>query len=86
MSYYLSKDFIIIPSSKKYKKYDVLNRETGKKVLSFGDKRYQHYKDKLGYYKDLDHRDKKRRSDYYKRHKKNYAYPSADWFSKNILW
>jgi hypothetical protein len=55
--------------------------------IDFGDKRYQHYKDKaLGFYSDLDHNDEDRRRRYYQRHKKNYPKYSADWFSKKYLW
>lgn len=79
------KKFIIKPSTRKHKKYDVFDKE-GKKVLSFGDKRYQQYKDKIGYYKELDHNDKKRKELYYKRHNKDYGKYSPDWFSKKFLW
>jgi len=81
------RNWIIKPSTLKHKKYDVFDKNnTKKRVLSFGDKRYQQYKDKIGYYKELDHLDKKRKDNYYKRHSKNYDYPSADWFSKHFLW
>jgi hypothetical protein len=50
------------------KKYIALlkNKETGKiKKISFGDKRYQHYHDKvLKVYSHLNHYDEKRRSNY----------------------
>lgn len=72
------------------KKYKVEIYEKGKKVksLQFGDKNYSHFKDKtpLKLYKHLDTNDKQRRKRYYARHKKNYPYPSPDYFSKKYLW
>ena len=55
------------------KKYTALLKEkkTGKiKKISFGDKRYQQYEDKvLKKYSHLNHYDEKRRSNYRSRHK-----------------
>ena len=73
------------------KKYTALLKEnkTGKiKKISFGDKRYQQYKDStpLKLYSNLDHNDEKRRELYYKRHAKDYPKYSADYFSKIYLW
>ena len=58
------------------------------KKVSFGDKRYQQYRDStpLKLYSNKDHLDKKRRALYFKRHKKDYGKWSADWFSKKYLW
>lgn len=84
--YIYKKKYVIKPSKLKYKKYDVFDKKTNKKITSFGDKRYQQYKDKIGHYKNLDHNDKKRRELYYKRHNKDYKEPSADYFSKKFLW
>ncbi len=53
------------PSKRKNKKYDVYHND--KYILSFGDKRYQHYFDKFGYYSNLNHLNKKRRDSYKKR-------------------
>ena len=87
MTVFKYKQWFIIPSSLKYKKHDVYHKDNlKKKVLSFGDKRYEQYQDKLGYYKELDHLDKKRRDAYYKRHNKEYGVYSADWFAKSFLW
>ena len=72
------------PSTRKNKKYDAFHK--GEYITSFGDKRYQHYFDKLGYYSYLNHYDEKRRANYYKRHNKDYEKYSADWFSKKFLW
>ena len=84
---YRYKDFIIKPSSTKYKKYDVYHvRNPSKRLLSFGDRRYSHYHDRLGHYAHLNHDDDARRQRYYKRHNKNYGPYTADWFSKAFLW
>lgn len=44
------------------KKYDVYKH--GKYLLSFGDTRYQQYRDKLGNFMYLDHNDKVRREQF----------------------
>ena len=38
------------------------------KWIHFGDKRYQHYYDRIGLYSHLNHNDKKRRQAYFSRH------------------
>ena len=72
------------PSTRKNKKYDAF--VNGKKY-SFGDRRYQHYADRIGYYADLNHKDKERRRRYIARHSgdnlKNY---SPGYFSMIYLW
>lgn len=64
--------YFIKVSSRKNKKYDIYTRGGGaiKYLLSFGDNRYQQYEDStpLKHYKKLDHKDKKRRQNYYNRH------------------
>ena len=77
------KGYQIYVSDAKNKKYYAL--VDGKKV-NFGDNRYQHYRDKMGYYSDLDHRNILRRKNYYSRHGKDAIKGSAKWFSHNILW
>lgn len=54
------------PSTEKHKKYDAYKNDT--KIASFGDKRYEHYKDRIGLYNNLDHNDKERRKNYRARH------------------
>ena len=61
-------DFVIKISTRKNKKYDVYQNE--KYVCSFGQKGYQQYHDKFGYYSDLDHHDPQRRKAYKARFKK----------------
>lgn len=80
-------------STVKNKKYDAffVNKENGKiKKLSFGDKRYMHYRDStpLKIYKHLDHNDRKRRMNFKKRHSENInkgKYNSA-WLANKYLW
>lgn len=57
------------------------------KKVYFGDIRYEHYKDKLGYYKDLDHNNNERRRLFKKRMEKNrHKKESPGWFADQILW
>lgn len=51
------------PSTSKDKKYDVLDMD-GKKILSFGSLSMEHFNDRIGYYKKLNHGDIKRRKSY----------------------
>jgi hypothetical protein len=55
-------------STRKHKKYMIRTPEG--KLIHFGDKRYQHYRDTtpLKAYSHLDHGDKKRRQSYRARH------------------
>ena len=78
------KVFTIKVSTVKNKKYDVFFE--GKKVVSFGDSRYQQYYDKIGHYRHLDHHDRKRRDAYYSRHGAANSYTSAKYWSHRILW
>ena len=70
-----------------------------RKTVKFGDNRYQQYKDRIGDWSFLDHRDKKRRDRYRARHSKimkvlteEYTLPSyevpftPEWFSWYLLW
>jgi len=75
----------LAPSRRKYKKYDVFYTKDDKYITSFGDCRYQQFKDKIGYYKHGDHKDKKRRTNYHARHGKGELH-SAKWFSNKFLW
>lgn len=83
-------------SSAKNKKYSVYVLKDGKrKLIHFGDRSMQHYKDKIGEYKHLDHGDKDRRKRYLARAKgiKNKAgqltwkdKTSPNYFSIKFLW
>jgi hypothetical protein len=58
------------PSNLTNKKYSVYVMKDGKKrLIHFGDNRYSQFKDKIGFYKNLDHNDPKRRDLYLKRAK-----------------
>lgn len=72
-----------------HKKYvAVLVNATGQtKKRHFGDRRYQQFHDKLGFYHHLDHGDDQRRRSYRSRHageeKKKF---SPGWFAWKYLW
>ena len=73
------------------KKYNALlqDKKTKQiKKISFGDIRYQQYKDKaLGLYSHLDHNDNKRRALYRARHKHDKLNEySAGWLAYTYLW
>jgi hypothetical protein len=78
--------YIIKVSTRKNKKYDVF--KNNEYITSFGDKRYQQYKDRLGHYSYLDHKDKDRRENYRSRHKNdNINNPNyAGYWAYNFLW
>ena len=80
-------DFIFdAPSKHKFKKYDVYDLNNGY-ITSFGDTRYQQYRDKIGFYRDLDHMDLTRRANYQSRHQHdNLDRLSAGYFSWKYLW
>ena len=77
-------------------KYTAIINKNGKTYnVNFGDKRYEHYHDKIGLYSHLDHNDKERRKRYIKRHsaiinkdgKKAISIKySPAWFSLRYLW
>jgi hypothetical protein len=73
-------------STRKNKKYDVY--KDGKYLVSFGDINYQHYKDKIGLYSNLNHNDENRRRLYKLRHAKDNINDktSAGHFSWFYLW
>lgn len=71
--------------NKKYMLY-VLSDTGKKKLIHFGDSRYQQYKDKLGHYSHLDHGDKKRRERYYKRHGLASDKNTRKYWAHKILW
>jgi hypothetical protein len=75
-------------SKARHKKYSVYVKGANDKpkLIHFGDKRYEHYKDKLGHYKHLDHGDKQRRKNYYSRHGEATSKDSAKYWSHKILW
>ena len=74
------------PSRRINKKYDVY--KNNKYLFSYGDLRYEHYKDRIGYYSDLDHMDTKRRKLYRIRHQHDHIdnpnFPG--YWSYHLLW
>ncbi len=48
----------------KYFVYVKADNKKGFKKIGFGNKDYQHFRDKIGYYKNLNHGDKERRDNY----------------------
>ena len=74
-------------SKAKNRKYSVyVMKDNKRKIVHFGDSRYQQYKDKIGDYKHLDHNDKKRKDLYYKRHGPSNDRTSAKYYSHKYLW
>lgn len=79
-------------SQTKNKKYDaiLINKKTKKeKIIPFGDKRYEQYKDSTGLnlYTFKNHLDTKRRTNYRKRHARTSKNKfSSSWFSYYFLW
>lgn len=86
---YKVESIVVSESTQKHKYIVVLrNNITGRTCrVPFGDKNYQHYRDKLGHYSHLDHLDKERRRRFLRRHAQNaqHKYSSA-WWSARILW
>lgn len=84
------KQYIITQPIRKNKKYSVFKWDNKDKKykyhLSFGDSRYEHYKDKLGLYSHLDHHDADRKRLYYARHGKTNNKDSAKYFANRYLW
>lgn len=79
-------------STKQNKKYDAIlrHKKTGHYVrVSFGDIRYEHYKDRtsLKLYSHLDHGDRDRQANYLSRHAKDKDVKfSSGYFSAKYLW
>lgn len=72
-----------VANNGKHKYYAIVD---GKKVY-FGDVNYEHYHDKLGHYRHLNHEDTSRRDAFKSRHKKNIKNVfSPAWFADRILW
>lgn len=77
------------PSRCKHKKYSVYVKSPsgGKKIIHFGDKRYEHYHDKIGYYSSKDHGDSERRKNYRTRHNgEQNDKDKAGWWAWHKLW
>jgi len=83
---YYRNGYTITPSNRNHKKYDVYKGD--RYITSFGDVRYEHYYDKLGFYSNLDHLDSQRRRLYRTRHARdNIDNPNyAGYWSWKYLW
>ena len=81
----LYKPFKSKAKNKKYSVY-VKGKNGNPRLIHFGDNRYEHFKDKIGDYKHLDHGDKQRRKNYYSRHGKAISKDTPKWWSHKILW
>ncbi len=75
----------VAPSKRKGKKYDVY-KKNGDYITSFGARGYEHYKDKIGYYRSWNHGDENRRRLYYARHGRTLDQGSSKYFSNKYLW
>jgi hypothetical protein len=83
----------IKPSKKEDKKYDAIieNKITKRtRVISFGNKNYEQFKDRIGFYKEKDHKDPERRKAYIARHSVNPDFKdgkyTANYLSREFLW
>ena len=80
---------IMVAQDGKHKYVAILRHkrtDTDRKV-PFGDRRYSHYRDSLGFYSNLDHMDKERQEAFLNRHARNIGHKfSSGWFSKTFLW
>eukprot|EP01048_Picozoa_sp_COSAG05_P018143 COSAG05_NODE_2600_length_2856_cov_23.183418_3_plen_83_part_00 len=76
-----------VPSHLKTKKYKVLVLRDGKpKLIHFGSRAHQHYRDKLKHYSAQDHNDEKRRELYYAPFGPATDKDTAKYWSHKVLW
>ena len=74
-------------SKAKHKKYSVyVMRDGRRKLIHFGDSRYQQYRDRIGHYSHLDHGDTRRRELWYARHGRSADRNSARYWAARVLW
>jgi len=81
----LEKPFKSKAKNKKLSVY-VKDKNGKNKIIHFGDTRYEHYFDKTGIYQHLNHKDVKRKKNYYSRHGKTNDKLSAKYWSNKYLW
>lgn len=94
MVYYKMTDYNLLGFDRarnKRKKYEakLQNKKTGEiYAVPFGQMGYEQYRDKIGYYKTLDHLDDKRRENFLKRNAHNIreGYYSPGYLSAFYLW
>ena len=81
---YKYKGYPIFLSDKPNKKYYAI---VGRRKVYFGQRPYEQYKDRIGYYSDLDHGDPVRRKNFKSRFERiRHNIGSAAWFSDKLLW
>lgn len=80
--------FTFKKSTRKGKKYDVFDAETGDYITSFGSRIHEHYFDRIGLYSHLNHGDEKRRKNYRSRHRNDHIDDptKAGYFAWHYLW
>jgi hypothetical protein len=78
----------VTPWPKKYSVYVMNDQTNNKKLIHFGDARYEQFHDKLGKYSHLDHEDPRRRALYRKRHRRDNInnMDSPAYWSWHFLW
>jgi len=82
----LYKPVVSTNSKKKYMVY-VKNKDTGRpKLIHFGSRGMNQYKDKLKHYSKFDSNDKERRRLYYARHGRTTDKNTALYWANKILW
>tara|TARA_R100000951_G_C2580746_1_gene161828 strand:+ start:520 stop:807 length:288 start_codon:yes stop_codon:yes gene_type:complete len=74
--------------NKKYSVYVKADNKKGYKKISYGDVRYQQFRDstKLKLYKNLDHNDPKRKKNYFQRHGRTTDKNTALYWANKTLW
>ena len=74
-------------SRAKHKKYSVyVMRDGRRKLIHFGDRRYQQFRDRLGHFSHLDHNDQRRRELWYARHGRTNDRSSPRYWAARVLW
>lgn len=81
----LYEPFVSKAKGKKYSVY-VKSPSGGKKLIHFGAKGYPQFRDRIGHYSSLDHKDPKRRKSYLARHGNKTDKNTAGWWAQHKLW
>ena len=87
----IEQGFYIMKSRRPYKKYDIFTKYDRTKynyLLSFGDKRYEQFRDSTPehLYRSQDHRDPTRQASFFARHGRTTNKGSANYWSGKYLW
>jgi hypothetical protein len=74
-------------STAKNKKYAVYVLKDGRRrLIHFGDSRYGQFEDRVGHYAHLDHKNKARRDQFYRRFGVSRDRNSALYWAQHVLW